>query len=227
MQLALKRGFDIALALLLLVMAAPILLLLYLYIRTRLGAPVFFTQTRIGKGEREFQLIKFRSMTQAKDVNGALLPDHLRLHAFGAWLRSTSLDELPELWNILKGEMSFVGPRPLLPDYLPYYRMEEKIRHQMRPGITGLAQINGRNATTWDTRLAYDAQYVKNFSLVLDARILWRTIAVVLKREGISAEGHATMRRLDDERRGITSPRRGEDGRGALPGKVEHITPPP
>jgi lipopolysaccharide/colanic/teichoic acid biosynthesis glycosyltransferase len=227
MQLALKRGFDIALALLLLVMAAPVLLLLYFYIRTRLGAPVFFTQTRIGKDEREFQLIKFRSMTQAKDANGALLPDHLRLHAFGSWLRSTSLDEVPELWNILVGEMSFVGPRPLLPDYLPYYRKEEKIRHQMLPGITGLAQINGRNATTWDARLAYDRDYVENFSLALDARILWRTVMVVLKREGISAEGHATMRRLDDERRGITSPRRGEDGRGALPGTMEHITPPP
>ena len=202
MQLALKRGFDIALALLLLVMAAPVLLLLYFYIRTRLGAPVLFTQTRIGKGERKFQLIKFRSMTDARDASGALLPDAERLTGLGNFLRSTSLDELPELWNILVGEMSFVGPRPLLPDYLPYYRKEEKIRHQMRPGITGLAQINGRNATTWDTRLAYDAQYVENFSLALDARILWRTIAVVLKREGISAEGHATMRRLDDERRG-------------------------
>jgi lipopolysaccharide/colanic/teichoic acid biosynthesis glycosyltransferase len=215
MQLALKRGFDIALALLLLVMAVPVLLLLYLYIRTQLGAPVFFTQTRIGKGEREFQLIKFRSMTEAKEANGALLPDHLRLTAFGAWLRSTSLDELPELWNILKGDMSFVGPRPLLPEYLPYYRPGERIRHRMRPGITGLAQVNGRNATRWDARLAYDAQYVENFSLALDVRILWRTVGVVLKREGISAEGHATMRRLDEERR-IPSLHRGEDGRGAL-----------
>ena len=202
MQLALKRGFDIALALLLLVMAAPVLLLLYFYIRTRLGAPVLFTQTRIGKGERKFQLIKFRSMTDARDASGALLPDAERLTGLGNFLRSTSLDELPELWNILVGEMSFVGPRPLLPDYLPYYRKEEKIRHQMRPGITGLAQINGRNATTWDARLRFDAEYVRDFTLVLDLRILWRTIAVVLKREGISAEGHATMRRLDDERRG-------------------------
>lgn len=201
MQLALKRGLDIALALLLLVMAAPLLLLLCLYIRMRLGAPVFFTQTRIGKHERQFQLIKFRSMTEAKDPNGALLHDHLRLTAFGAWLRSTSLDELPELWNILKGEMSFVGPRPLLPDYLPYYRPEERIRHRMRPGITGLAQVNGRNATTWDARLRYDAEYVRDFTLLLDLRILWRTVVVVLKREGISAEGHATMRRLDEERR--------------------------
>ena len=126
----------------------------------------------------------------------------MRLTSLGKFLRSTSLDELPELWNILVGEMSFVGPRPLLPDYLPYYRPEERIRHRMRPGITGLAQVNGRNATTWDLRLRYDAEYVGNYSLALDVRILWRTIAVVLKREGISAEGHATMRRLDDERRG-------------------------
>jgi lipopolysaccharide/colanic/teichoic acid biosynthesis glycosyltransferase len=202
MQTTIKRGFDIALVLVIFQLFLPLLLILYGLVRLNIGAPVFFTQTRIGKGERPFRLIKFRSMTDARDASGALLPDAIRLTGFGKFLRSTSLDELPELWNILMGDMSFVGPRPLLPEYLPYYRPEERIRHRMRPGITGLAQINGRNATTWDARLRYDADYVRDYSLALDARILWRTIAVVLKREGISAEGHVTMRRLDDERRG-------------------------
>lgn len=202
MQTTIKRGFDIALALLLCLLSLPLLLVLYTLVHRNIGTPVFFTQTRIGMDERPFRLIKFRSMTDDRDESGALLPDEMRLTSLGKFLRSTSLDELPELWNILLGEMSFVGPRPLLPDYLPYYRPEERIRHRMRPGITGLAQVNGRNATTWDLRLRYDAEYVGNYSLALDVRILWRTIAVVLKREGISAEGHATMRRLDDERRG-------------------------
>jgi lipopolysaccharide/colanic/teichoic acid biosynthesis glycosyltransferase len=201
MQTTIKRGLDIALAVVLLTLFSPLLLILYGLMRLNFGTPVFFTQTRIGKNECPFNLIKFRSMTDARDASGALLPDAERLTGLGDFLRSTSLDELPELWNILKGEMSFVGPRPLLPDYLPYYRKEEKIRHQMRPGITGLAQVNGRNATTWDARLRYDAEYVRDFTLLLDLRILWRTVVVVLKREGISAEGHATMRRLDDERR--------------------------
>ncbi|MFM9889419.1 MAG: sugar transferase [Rickettsiales bacterium] len=201
MQRFLKRCVDFVMALTLLQILWPLLLLLALLVRLKLGAPVLFRQTRIGLGEKPFDLIKFRTMTSARDATGTLLPDAERLTAFGRWLRATSLDELPELWNILTGRMSLVGPRPLLPEYLPFYRGDEPLRHTVRPGITGLAQVKGRNALSWDARLALDVEYVQRFSLALDVWILWRTIAVVLQRDGVAAEGQATMHRLVDERR--------------------------
>lgn len=196
----LKRALDIAVAAGLLLVLTPLLLLVALLVRLRLGAPIFFTQTRIGMGEAPFQIIKFRTMTEARGADGALLSDAERLPPFGAWLRATSIDELPELWNILRGDMSLVGPRPLLPRYLPYYTVRERLRHRLRPGITGFAQVNGRNAIGWDARLALDADYVEQFSFWRDLAILWQTVRVVLAREGISAEGHVTMYALDEER---------------------------
>lgn len=190
----LKRTLDIIAAASLLVLLSPLLLALAVRVRVKLGAPVFFRQTRIGRDEQPFQLIKFRSMLEGD------APDEARLTGFGHSLRTSSLDELPELWNILAGHMSLVGPRPLLPEYLPYYRERERLRHRVRPGITGLAQVSGRNALDWDARLELDAQYVERFSFLGDLKILWRTVAVVLQREGISAEGHVTMQRLDEER---------------------------
>ena len=194
MQYAIKRCFDIAASALLLLLLWPLLAIVAWKVRQKLGSPVFFRQVRIGRGEKPFTLIKFRTM---RDGAGS---DAERLTPFGQWLRTSSVDELPELWNILKGDMSFVGPRPLLPEYLPYYSREEKRRHTMRPGLTGLAQVNGRNAIDWDTRLALDVTYIDQFSMKLDYEILWRTYASVLKREGISAEGHATIERLDKVR---------------------------
>jgi lipopolysaccharide/colanic/teichoic acid biosynthesis glycosyltransferase len=178
----------------------PLLLVIGLLVRLRLGSPIFFTQTRIGRHEKPFNLIKFRTMTDARGADGQMLDDAARLTPFGAWLRATSIDELPELWNILIGEMSLVGPRPLLPRYLPYYTVREQLRHRMRPGITGLAQVSGRNAIGWDARLELDAQYVEQFNIARDLQILWRTVAVVLNRSGISAKGQATMHLLDVER---------------------------
>lgn len=201
MDTALKRLLDVAVAGSLLLLLSPLFLLLVLLVRLRLGSPVFFRQERVGMDEKPFTLLKFRSMTDAKDGGGNLLTDEARLPPFGQWLRATSLDELPELWNILKGEMSLVGPRPLLPRYLPYYTAREHTRHQMRPGITGLAQVNGRNALSWDARLELDARYVEQFSFANDLKILMQTLCVVLKREGISHAGQATMHALDDERK--------------------------
>lgn len=195
MHHALKRLLDIAVAATLLLLVSPLLLTLALVIRLRLGTPIFFRQERIGKGERAFSILKFRTMRAGPGS------DAERLTPLGAWLRATSLDELPELWNILRGDMSLVGPRPLLPRYLPYYTAREATRHRMRPGITGLAQVNGRNALSWDARLALDADYVERFSLWLDLAILWQTVRVVLAREGITAEGHVTMYALDEERK--------------------------
>lgn len=194
MELVIKRAFDVMAAALLLLVLSPLLLVVSVLVRVKLGSPIFFRQTRIGKDEQPFTIIKFRTM---REGTGS---DAERLTPFGHWLRASSVDELPELWNILKGDMSFVGPRPLLPEYLPYYREDEKIRHTVRPGLTGLAQINGRNALDWDSKLRYDAEYVKNFSLARDRDILLRTYMSVLKREGISAEGHATFERLDKVR---------------------------
>lgn len=200
MDALLKRGMDVTVALALLVALSPLLLAVAALVRLKLGSPIFFRQTRIGKAERPFQLIKFRTMTDSRAPDGSLLEDAARLTPFGQWLRRTSIDELPELWNILAGRMSLVGPRPLLPEYLPHYTAREATRHHVRPGITGLAQVNGRNALGWDARLELDAQYVEQFSFMDDLRILWRTVAVVLQREGISAVGHVTMQRLDVER---------------------------
>ncbi len=191
-----KRTFDfLAAAALLLVLALP-LALLYIQVRRRLGAPALFRQVRPGLGGRPFEMIKFRTMTDARDASGQLLPDSERLTPFGRWLRSTSLDELPELWNVLCGHMSLVGPRPLLMEYLPLYSAEQARRHDVRPGVTGWAQINGRNAISWDQKFALDVWYVDNQSLWLDLKILALTVLKVLRKEGISSAGEATMPRF-------------------------------
>ena len=188
-----KRLLDFIAALLgLIALALPLLLLMAL-IRRRLGSPVFFRQTRPGLHGQPFEMVKFRTMTDACGPDGALLPDAERLTPFGRFLRSTSLDELPELWNVLKGDMSLVGPRPLLMEYLPLYSPEQARRHAVRPGVTGWAQVNGRNAISWEEKFALDTWYVDHQSLLLDMKILWLTVKKVLVREGISAAGEATM----------------------------------
>ena len=188
-----KRLFDLtAAALGLLALALPLLALIAL-VRIKLGRPVFFRQTRPGLHGQPFQMVKLRTMTDARGPDGALLPDAERLTPFGRFLRSTSLDELPELWNVLRGDMSLVGPRPLLMEYLPLYTPEQARRHAVRPGITGWAQVNGRNALSWEEKFALDVWYVDHQSLWLDIRILWMTARKVLAREGISAAGEATM----------------------------------
>lgn len=188
-----KRLFDFSAALLLLLLFSLPLLLLCWLVRRRLGSPVFFRQQRPGLGGRPFEMLKFRTMTDEKGADGQLLPDAQRLTPFGRMLRSTSLDELPELWNVLRGDMSLVGPRPLLMEYLPLYSPEQARRHEVRPGITGWAQINGRNAISWEQKFALDVWYVDHPSLLLDLRILWLTARKVLVRDGISAAGEATM----------------------------------
>ncbi len=188
-----KRFLDLLLSSFGLFFLAIPLMLLALQIRRKLGKPVFFIQDRPGLNGKPFKMVKFRTMTDARGADGQLLPDSLRLTPFGRWLRATSLDELPELWNVLKGEMSLVGPRPLLMDYLPLYSAQQFRRHEVRPGITGWAQVNGRNAISWEDKFALDVWYVDNLSLWLDLRILWRTARKVLMRDGISAAGEATM----------------------------------
>ncbi len=190
---ALKQLADRLAALLALLLLAPLLLLVALLVRWRLGAPVLFRQQRPGLGGRPFQLLKFRTMTSQRDSSGALLPDAQRLTPLGRWLRSTSIDELPELINILLGEMSFIGPRPLLMQYLPLYSPEQARRHQVRPGFSGWAQINGRNALSWEQKFRLDVWYVDHQSFWLDLRIFLATIWIVLQRDGISAAGEATM----------------------------------
>jgi lipopolysaccharide/colanic/teichoic acid biosynthesis glycosyltransferase len=172
---------------------SPVILITAILVKFKLGSPVVFSQERPGKNEKIFTLYKFRTMTDGRGPDGELLPDGERLTRFGAFLRSSSLDELPELLNIVKGDMSLVGPRPLLVEYLPYYNEFQKRRHNVRPGLTGLAQINGRNAATWDERLRFDAEYVDNVSFKQDMKIICRTAGIVFRREGISAENHATM----------------------------------
>lgn len=179
-----KRLLDIVLSGFALIVLSPVLLVVAILVRTKLGSPVIFHQERPGKDEKIFILCKFRTMTDGKDENGNLLPDEVRLTKFGKLLRSTSLDELPELWNIFKGDMSIVGPRPLLVRYLPYYTEEERKRHSVRPGLTGYAQINGRNALNWEDRFAYDLNYVENCSLALDIKIILQTVGKVFKRSG-------------------------------------------
>ncbi|MEO0794229.1 MAG: sugar transferase [Verrucomicrobiota bacterium] len=188
-----KRMFDFLFAVALLVALSPLLLTLVFLVRFKIGSPVFFTQDRPGLNGSVFQLIKFRSMTNDVGVDGQLLPDAERLTSFGRWLRSSSLDELPELWNILRGDMSFIGPRPLLVRYLERYSPEQARRHEVRPGITGWAQVNGRNTISWEDRFRLDVWYVDNHSLWLDVKIVWMTVAKVLKREGISPEGAEIM----------------------------------
>ena len=188
-----KRFFDVVLSACGLVVLSPVLLVVALLVRIKLGSPVIFRQARPGKDERIFQLCKFRTMTAQREENGDLLPDALRLTKFGKLLRSTSLDELPELWNILKGDMSLVGPRPLLVKYLPLYSEEQRRRHEVRPGLTGLAQVRGRNAVSWEERFALDVAYVEHVTLKTDLWILWKTVAIVCKREGIQGENSVTM----------------------------------
>jgi lipopolysaccharide/colanic/teichoic acid biosynthesis glycosyltransferase len=183
----------VALGVPLLVVVSPVLAVVSFAIIVSFGRPVVFTQARPGKDSRIFRLYKFRTMTDARDASGELLPDEVRLTRFGRFLRSTSLDELPELWNVLKGDMSLVGPRPLLVEYLDRYTAEQARRHEVRPGITGLAQVSGRNAISWEERLALDVWYVDNRSLWLDLKILAMTVWKVVRREGVSSEGHVTM----------------------------------
>lgn len=188
-----KRLFDIVASASGLIILSPVFLILVYLIRKNLGAPVFFTQERPGKDGKPFKMIKFRSMRDAVDKDGNPLPDSERLTPFGKKLRAASLDELPELWNVLKGDMSLVGPRPLLMSYLPLYNDFQFRRHEMRPGITGWAQVNGRNAISWDEKFAYDIWYIDHFSFWLDMKILFLTVKKVFIKEGISAEGEATM----------------------------------
>jgi lipopolysaccharide/colanic/teichoic acid biosynthesis glycosyltransferase len=188
-----KRGLDIGLAAMALVLAAPVLLLVAIAVRVNLGGPVLFRQQRPGLHGRPFTMVKFRTMRDALGRDGRPLPDADRLTPFGTLLRSTSLDELPELWNVVRGDMSLVGPRPLLMEYLDRYTPEQARRHEVRPGVTGWAQVNGRNAVSWEERFRLDVWYVEHRSLRLDLRILLRTLALVLRRTGVSAQGDATM----------------------------------
>ena len=192
-----KRMLDMALSLCGIIVLSPVYLVLWVLIRCKLGKPVLFTQERPGKKEKIFKLYKFRSMTEERDENGQLLPDEVRLTRFGKLLRSTSLDELPELFNILKGDMSLIGPRPLLVKYLPYYTEEERHRHDVRPGLTGLAQVNGRNALGWEDRFAYDLEYVEKCSLLMDLKVLGMTVGKVLKRTGTLSGADQTVADFD------------------------------
>lgn len=187
-----KRSFDILVSFLGLLLLSPLLLVLCVLTAVKIGRPIFFRQPRPGKNEKVFDLIKFRSMREAYDAQGKPLPDEARMTGFGKALRATSLDELPELWNVLKGEMSLVGPRPLLVKYLPLYNDEQHRRHEVLPGITGWAQVNGRNAISWDEKFALDVWYVDHWSPLLDLKILWMTAASVFKHEGITAENQVT-----------------------------------
>lgn len=188
-----KRILDIILSFLALVILSPLLILTAFLIRIKLGTPVFFKQLRPGKNEKIFGILKFRTMTDAKDENGNLLPDEIRLTRFGQFLRSTSIDELPELLNILNGDMSIVGPRPLLVQYLERYNEEQKHRHDVKPGLTGLAQVNGRNGITWEEKFHYDLEYVKNITFYGDCKIIFQTVMKVFGREGISSAISVTM----------------------------------
>lgn len=193
LKLIIKRLIDILCSLFGLILLSPILIIVSILVYFKLGSPIFFIQKRIGKDNKEFKMIKFRSMKNAKNKFGEDLPDEERLTSFGKKLRSLSIDELPELLNVLKGDMSLVGPRPLLVEYLKLYSDEQIRRNEMRPGITGLAQVNGRNAISWSERFKLDVTYVDTYSLLLDIKILFMTVYKVIKRDGISQEGNATM----------------------------------
>lgn len=195
-----KRLLDIILSLIAIIVLSPLILILCLLVKIKLGSPVIFAQNRPGEDEKIFRLYKFRSMTDDRDEDGNLLPDDERLTGFGKKLRSTSLDELPELFNILNGDMSIVGPRPLLVEYLPYYKEEERKRHLIRPGLTGWAQINGRNASSWEQRFENDLYYIKNMNLILDIKIIVLTIVKVFKKSDILVGKQIPAGRLDDYR---------------------------
>jgi lipopolysaccharide/colanic/teichoic acid biosynthesis glycosyltransferase len=188
-----KRVIDIFLSGFALLILSPLFILLAIMVRVKLGSPVFFKQQRPGKNEKVFTMYKFRTMTDEKDEEGNLLPDEKRLTRFGKFLRATSLDELPEIWNIFKGDMSIVGPRPLLVQYLPLYNEFQKRRHEVKPGLTGHAQVSGRNAISWDEKFKKDIEYIDNISFWLDVKIFFKTIKKVLKKDDISQEGQATM----------------------------------
>jgi lipopolysaccharide/colanic/teichoic acid biosynthesis glycosyltransferase len=206
-----KRLFDIVTSALILLIASPLLVSITIAIRLIMGRPVLFRQVRPGYREKPFTIYKFRTMRHATDSEGRILPDGERLHSFGMFLRKSSLDELPELWNVLRGEMSLVGPRPLLTQYLPFYNVEERVRFTVRPGITGWAQINGRNEATWDDRLRRDIWYVRNQSFYLDLKILWKTVVKVVKREQVIVDARSIMLNLDEERSSKTNEHVGFD----------------
>lgn len=197
-----KRFLDIFISLTAIVLLSPLLLLLWILVRSKLGKPALFTQQRPGKNEKIFKLYKFRSMTDERDEKGELLPDEVRLTSFGKLLRASSLDELPELFNILKGDMSLIGPRPLLVRYLPYYTSQERHRHDVRPGLTGLAQVNGRNALGWEERFAFDLEYVNRLTLGMDLKIIGMTVGKVLKRSGTLSGAEQTVTDFDVYRKG-------------------------
>lgn len=188
-----KRPMDLLLALIAIILLSPVFLVVAILVRTKLGSPIFFNQQRPGLNEKIFKMYKFRTMTDERDERGELLPDSIRLTKFGKFLRSTSLDELPELINIIKGDMSLVGPRPLLVQYLPLYNEHQKRRHEVRPGLSGLAQVNGRNAISWEEKFNLDVEYVEKLSFLYDLKIIILTIKKVLIREGIHSETAATM----------------------------------
>ena len=188
-----KRILDLMLSLIAVIICTPIFLVLFMLVRIKLGSPVLFTQERPGKDEKIFKLYKFRTMTSQTDAHGELLPDDIRLTSFGKKLRATSLDELPELFNILKGDMSIVGPRPLLVKYLPLYNEEQRHRHDVRPGLTGQAQVHGRNAISWEEKFKHDVAYTRNVTFLNDCRIILATILKVIKRDGINSETSVTM----------------------------------
>ena len=192
----LKSLFDKTLALFLIILFSPIYIVVSLLIFFKMGSPILFRQKRPGYKEKIFGIYKFRTMTNEKDANGNLLPDDKRLVGIGKFIRSTSLDELPQLFNVLKGEMSFVGPRPLLEEYLPLYNQKQKRRHDVKPGITGWAQVNGRNAISWEQKFDYDVWYVDNQSFLLDIKILWFTFLKVVKRSDISSSTSSTMEKF-------------------------------
>ena len=198
-----KRLLDFILSLMALIILMPLMFVIYILVIVKLGKPAIFKQKRPGKNEKIFILYKFRTMTDKKDENGNLLSDSQRLTKFGKFLRSTSLDELPELINIIKGDMAIIGPRPLLVDYLDYYNEEEHHRHDVRPGLTGLAQVSGRNAITWEEKFKKDIEYINNITFIQDIKIILKTIKNVFIREGINQEGNATMERFDKERKTI------------------------
>lgn len=199
-----KRCIDIILSVLALILLMPVIIIVCILVKVKLGSPIFFSQERPGLNEQIFKMYKFRSMTDGRDANGVLLPDEQRLTSFGRFLRSSSLDELPELFNVLKGEMSIVGPRPLRVSYLPLYNAQQRVRHNVRPGITGWAQVNGRNNVSWEEKFAMDARYVENQSLLLDLKIIWKTVKVVIKREGINQSESIPMQPFNGTKNDIS-----------------------
>ena len=196
-----KRILDLILSLMALIVLMPLMIIIGILVRINLGSPIIFKQKRPGKNEKIFTLYKFRTMTDKRDIDGNLLPDEYRLTKFGKFLRSTSLDELPELINIIKGDMAIVGPRPLLVEYLPYYSEEEKHRHDVRPGLTGLAQVNGRNAISWEEKLKYDTEYIKKISFYSDLKIIFKTIKKTIKREDILMGNEFVVGKFIDQRK--------------------------